>query len=210
LNPQDFEALAPLYALDALDGEDLALFNEELSRSEPLRALVNEYRTAATSIPLSLEPVAPSPALKGRVLEAVAPAKPRSAPVFTRVFWAVAAIALFSFIGYSLLHPEVPVTAPPGQPPVSGGVRVDKQVVLIHVEGLPKLPPGKVYQLWHLMPGNPKPAPQCLFVLDGSGTLRGRDQMRNPITPECMFAITMEPATGSTTPTMPIYALAKN
>jgi len=40
LSPQDFDALAPLYALNALDGDDLALFNEELKASESLQALV--------------------------------------------------------------------------------------------------------------------------------------------------------------------------
>jgi len=207
LNPQDIEALAPLYALDALDGEDLALFTEELKNSESLQALVREYRDAALAIPLSLEPVAPSPALKGRILDAVAPRAERSAPVFTRVFWSLAAVALFSFIGYSLIHPGIPMSGPHD---VTGRVKVDDRTVVLMVEGLPKLPPGKVYQLWHLIPGKPDPVRQGLFVLDPSGRLRGRDTMKNPITPDCEFAITMEPAGGSNRPTMPIYALAKN
>src|SRR6185503_993206 len=56
LNPQDLENLAPLYALGALDGEDLVRFSEELERSESLRALVREYREASTAIPHALDP----------------------------------------------------------------------------------------------------------------------------------------------------------
>ncbi len=83
-----------------------------------------EYRDASAALPLSLDPVAPSPGLKVRLLDGLSGAPVRSAPVFTRVFWAVAAIALFSLIGRSLLHPVechgLPFKGEPGAPEASG------------------------------------------------------------------------------------------
>lgn len=213
MNPQELEALAPLYALDALDGEDLARFNEALKESEPLRALVREYRDAASTLPLSLEPVAPAPALRSRVLEAVAPAAPRSAPVFTRVFWAVAAIALFVFVVKSLLNPvptrELLVKGAPGAPAASGRLLYTGRSVELSIHGLPALPAGKCYQLWHIGPLK-TPVDQGTFALDASGTLRGWDGMKYEISPGCAFAVTMEPVGGSKTPTAPLYGIARN
>ena len=208
MTPQDLEALAPLYALDALDGDDLAAFSEALKTSEPLRALVREYRDAATALPLSMEPAAPSPGIKSRLLQSVAPVE-RSAPVFTRVFWAIAAIALFAFVIHSLRNPvpiqERRVTGTG----IAGNLRATGRSVELNISGLPALPAGKCYQLWHIGPLD-KPVGQGTFVLDASGRLGGWDTMKYDVTPGCAFAVTMEPTGGSKAPTMPIYALARN
>ncbi len=211
MNPQDLEALAPLYALEALDGEELERFQKALQGSESLQALVREYRHAATALPRSLDPVEPTPGLKSRLLETVAPPAERSAPVFTRTFWGLAAVAVFSIIGYSLLHPtECHGLVFQGGPEVTGDLLWTKRHVTLRVRGLPPLPPGKVYQLWHIMPGMPGPVGQKTFVLDASGILVGSDSMKDAITAQCSFAITMEPLGGSPSPTLPIYALARN
>lgn len=212
MTPQDFEALAPLYALDALDGEELAVFNEELKRSEPLRALVQEYRAAATALPLSLEPVAPSPAVRSRLLEAVAPAAPRSAPVFTRVFWAAAAVFLISLVVLGIRKPEdarrLPVNGMPDYLSVRGEALVRGRSIELLVAGLPKPPEGKVYQLWHIG-DDKKPVGQGTFRLDPSGRLHGTDALKNPVGKDHLFAITLEPAGGSKAPTSPILAVGK-
>jgi hypothetical protein len=170
---------------------------------------VAEYRDASAALPLSLDPVAPSPALKARLLEGLSGAPVRSAPVFTRVFWGVAALALFALIGRTLFHPvechELTFTSERG---ASGSLVWMKRDVEVRIKGLPPLPPDKVYQLWHIMPGMPKPRGQKTFVLDENGILVGTDSMKDQITRNCSFAITMEPRGGSTDPTMPLYALA--
>jgi len=212
LTSQDFEALAPLYALDALDGEDLALFNEELKRSESLRALVLEYRSAATALPLSLEPVAPAPGIRGRLLDAVSPAKPRSAPVFTRVFWAAAAVFLFSLVFIGIRKPDemrkVPVNGMPDHRNVQGEAMVRGRSVELLVAGLPKLPKGMCYQLWHIG-DDKKPVDQGTFQLDPSGMLHGTDALKSPAAKDHLFAITLEPVGGSKAPTSAILAVGK-
>jgi anti-sigma-K factor RskA len=205
LNP-DFEALAPLYALDALDGEDLALFTKELDASESLRALVREYRDAASALPLSLAPVEPSPALKSRILASAAGPVRRSAPVFTRVFWAAAALVLFALLIRSFQSTEVQM--PMTGKTVTGQITLKGRMVKLELGGLPALPAGKVYQLWHIGPIQ-KPVDQGTFVCDGAGNYQGWDKMKYTIDPKDAFAITMEPAGGSKSPTMPILASAQ-
>lgn len=208
MSPQDLEALAPLYALDALDGEDLALFTEALKTSESLRALVREYRETATALPRALDPVAPSPSAKGRLMESIAPAAPRSAPVFTRLFWSLAAVVLIALIGRSLLHPprvdSMNLIGDKAAPSARGQLTWRGRSVEVTVSGLPPLPAGKVYQLWHLGPA-PRPVPAATFTLDASGELHGWDTMKHAIARSHAFAITLEPSGGSLSPTLPLY-----
>lgn len=177
-----------------------------MKRSETLRALVNEYRDAATALPLSLEPVAPSPAARARLMAGLAGRAPRSAPVFTRLFWAAAAVLLISLIVRSLSTDmrELPI----GGHGIAGTMRCSDRSVDFHVTGLPELPRGKCYQLWHIG-ADRRPEPQGTFHLDESGALCGSDAMRQRLGPEHLLAFTMEPEGGSRSPTMPIYALAK-
>lgn len=160
-------------------------------------------------LPRSLEPVQPSAAVKGRVLEAVAGPVRRSAPVFTRVFWAVAAIVLFSAVVSNLRRPlQTHALDVKGAGQVRGRVQWTGNSVEFAVSGLPALPAGKCWQLWHIQ-GNAVIA-QATFTAAADGTVGGWDLMKNPISTGCAFALTMEPAGGSARPTMPIYALAKD
>ena len=183
-----------------------------MKASESLQALVGEYREAATALPLSLNPVNPPPAVKRRLMEAIAPPVRRSAPVFTRLFWAAAAIALFSIIVVSLRnapdpHPVV-MNGTKEAPDAHGLLVLTGRAADLSVSGLPKLPAGKVYQLWHI--GDDKiPVDQNIFRLDSAGDLRGADWIKNPIATDHLFAITIEPSGGNKHPTMPIYAVGK-
>src|SRR6185295_13140613 len=127
LNPQEYENLAPLYALGALDGEDLVRFTEELKRSESLRALVLEYQEASTALPQALEPVAPSPGLKDRVLAAATGQKTARPAMLSRVFWSAAAAFLFVLLIGNLFREreytnEAVVKPGPGAPAAAGKV----------------------------------------------------------------------------------------
>jgi anti-sigma-K factor RskA len=153
--------------------------------------------------------VAPSPALKARLMAGLSGRPPRSAPVFTRLFWAAAAVLLVSLIVRSLSTDmrELVVKRTPAAPAVEGLVRCSDRSVDFHIAGLPPLPKGKCYQLWHI--GTDRILAQGTFHLDESGDLCGSDTMRQPVGRDHQFAFTMEPEGGSRQPTAPIYAIAK-
>ena len=159
-------------------------------------------------LPFSLEPLTPSPAVKSRLLEAVTPPSQRSAPVFTRVFWTVAAIFLVSILVRSLVSPaEAPGLSLDGDKPApsaKGRIVWRGRSVELTASGLPALPAGKVYQLWHLGPG-PKPIPAATFTVDEAGRLHGWDTLKFAVAKGDQFAITREPEGGSLSPTMPLY-----
>jgi anti-sigma-K factor RskA len=75
---------------------------------------------------------------------------------------------------------------------------------LLLANGLPPAPSGKEYQLWYIVGSNP-PMPGKTFAPDnaGSGTLR--DQLPQQARDSAVFAVTLEPAGGSSAPTSPIY-----
>jgi anti-sigma-K factor RskA len=210
LNPQDLDALAPLYAIDALDGDDLLRFSEALKESESLRTRVRDDREAAASLALALEPIAPSPAAKAKLLDAVTPPAQRSAPIFTRVFWAVAALFLISLLVRSLISPVEPeslaLEGDKPAPAAKGRIVWRGRSVELTVTGLPALPPDKKYQLWHLGPG-PRPIPAATFSIDATGTLRGWDTLKFAVTKGDKFVVTLEPAEGSLSATMPLYVV---
>lgn len=96
------EELASLYALDLLEGAELAHFKTALARDPELQTLVRELRDAASTLAYTAPATPPPPALKARVLAAIsgsAVASPRPdnilrppASIFARVApWAVAA-----------------------------------------------------------------------------------------------------------------------
>jgi anti-sigma-K factor RskA len=68
---------------------------------------------------------------------------------------------------------------------------------------LPKVPQGKAYQLWFLV-GN-KPVPGKTFAPDSNGEGVLKEQVPSEALASPVFAITVEPAGGSTAPTSPIY-----
>jgi anti-sigma-K factor RskA len=70
----DVHALSGAYAVDALDDEERARFEEHLRRCPDCRAEVAGLREAAASLPV--EPAAPSPQLRDRILEGIETIRP--------------------------------------------------------------------------------------------------------------------------------------
>ena len=95
------EELASLYALDLLEGAELAAFEAELARDAGLRTLAAGLREAASTLALSATAAAPPPELKLRLLaeigarrpppSAARPEKIISAPFVRWIPWAAAA-----------------------------------------------------------------------------------------------------------------------
>lgn len=69
---------------------------------------------------------------------------------------------------------------------------------------LPNVPQGKAYQLWFIV-GNKPPVPGKTFVPDSAGNAVLKDEVPREAIDANVFAITVEPASGSTAPTSPIY-----
>ncbi len=73
--------LAPAYVLDALDDDERRAFEERLARDPELRAEVDAYREVAGGLGHAVEPHAPPPELRERVLaRAAAEGPPAAAP----------------------------------------------------------------------------------------------------------------------------------
>ena len=69
---------------------------------------------------------------------------------------------------------------------------------------LPNLPQGKAYQLWFIV-GTKPPTPGKTFAPDSEGQGVLREQMPREALNSPVFAVTVEPAGGSSAPTGPIY-----
>lgn len=69
---------------------------------------------------------------------------------------------------------------------------------------LPNVQQGKAYQLWFIVENKP-PVPGKTFVPDSGGNAVLKDEMPHEAIDANVFAITIEPASGSTAPTSPIY-----
>ena len=69
---------------------------------------------------------------------------------------------------------------------------------------LPNVGQGKAYQLWFIV-GNKPPMPGKTFVPDKTGNVVLKEEMPKEAIDANVFAITVEPAEGSSAPTTPIY-----
>jgi|SRR5689334_11929063 len=69
---------------------------------------------------------------------------------------------------------------------------------------LPNVPEGKAYQLWFIV-GNKPPVPGKTFVPDSGGSAVLKAEIPREAVDANVFAITVEPAAGSSAPTSPIY-----
>jgi anti-sigma-K factor RskA len=163
---------------------------------------VREYQDASTALPLSLSPVPPSEGLKTRVMAAATGRQAPRRAILSRVFWAAAAVVLFALVVTSLRDPGVRLRwkGMDAASRVDGKARYREGILTIDVSGLPALPAGKVYQLWHLGP-QAAPVPCKTFTLNASGVLDGEEKMKFAYAPSHKFALSMEPIGGSSSPT---------
>lgn len=104
MSDERFLELAPLAALGALDGEDLSAFSQHLVTSALCRAEVAVFESVAARLPMALEPVATSAAVRELVMGSAAsrrasPAAPRSAGwLFPALATAAALVLGFGYV----------------------------------------------------------------------------------------------------------------
>jgi anti-sigma-K factor RskA len=104
------EELAALYALDLLEGAELAAFEQALAADPALRALVDSLRTSAVDfLAYAASPSpAPSAALRARILNSAVPVSPSSGNTYAFpvtlppwLGWAAAACFLFAALFFA-------------------------------------------------------------------------------------------------------------
>jgi hypothetical protein len=89
------------------------------------------------------------------------------------------------------------------QPQVKTIYKQDKGHILLMASNLQPIPDDKVYELW-LIDMSGKPMPAGTFRIDPKGSALMMHAMENEGIQAKAFAITVEPAGGSQTPTMPV------
>ena len=82
----------------------------------------------------------------------------------------------------------------------------DRASLVFLASNFPALPPQKAYELW-LIPANGAPIPAGVFKPDAYGSATLVNPPLPPGTQAKAFAITVEPESGSTAPTMPIVMM---
>ena len=111
MNHDEWLARADVYALDALDGEELREFEAHLAAGcGPCEARLRETREALTLLPRSLAPATPPPQVKSRLLAEITPrVVQRETRLGARWLWwgmgagAVATAGLIIVLGWSLV-----------------------------------------------------------------------------------------------------------
>lgn len=74
---------------------------------------------------------------------------------------------------------------------------------MLMAQGLPPTPPDKAYELWFIADGRPMPGK--VFTVDASGHAMMSDQVPAEARDHAVFAITLEPKDGVSSPTGPVY-----
>jgi anti-sigma-K factor RskA len=220
------------YVLGALDESERAAFEEHLADCPACREEVDQLLPAVQALPVSVDPVAPPPALRGRImaevereaslLAAAGPAAdrppatarrrfslriPRLVPVAVAAALLVVGVAIG--VGASALRGESERTV---VAEVSGASGATVQVELsgdegrLTARGLPAPPDGRVYQVWLKRDGHPPVPTAALFVpsRDGAATA----SVPGSLDDVDQVMVTDEPDGGSPQPTGDLLAVA--
>ena len=159
--------MLPLYAMDALSGTERAQVEAGLKRYPELETDLMILLETAADLTLGLDPVAPPPALKGKILERIAEKEaaivrtPPPTPMFAgwRNVFGSLILVLVGFGGYqgfkwmpwiaAFADPDVRIETlvdAQGKPCGRAVYRPDGKTLVW--AKLPKPPAGKTYQLW--------------------------------------------------------------
>jgi len=211
----ELETLAPLYALGALDGDDLSRFVAHLAQCAECRNVVREHEEAAQALAFALPPVAPRPSLRQEIAAKVVRRNKPWAPLAAAAAFVIASLAAVIVLRRSdsyaekvvrlLKDPETKVVQLVGTkdaPNARGRVLWNGKEAVFVGTGLPDLPGGKVYELWAIVATVPKAA--GTYTVDSRGRWKEKDVL--PVPAADAFAITIESGLREA-PTPPIYLL---
>ncbi|MFL6108184.1 MAG: anti-sigma factor domain-containing protein [Marmoricola sp.] len=231
MTAHEIHALSGAYAVDALDDVERARFEEHLAACAECRAEVASLKDAAAAFS-AMAPAQVPAALRAKVLADIKAVRPLP-PVVARLEarrprrWAnlVAAAAVLGVLGggvavWQQTHDttsRAPMTAAEQIRAAGDVTSVTKDLgdgaratiyrseslgkAAVVTSHLPALPAGKIYQLWlqdpagHMIDAGPLTDPRRATVLRGDAS------------DATGVGITVEPAGGSHTPTIPVFAL---
>ena len=224
------------YVLGALDAAERAAFEEHLAGCPACREEVDQLLPAAQALPLSVDPVAPPPALKARIMAEVereasllaaagpeadrptpaAPERrsprfplrlPRLAPAAVAAALLVAGIAIGVGVSQLSGEPERTVAAQ-----VSGALGATVSLELsgeegrLTARGLPAPPSGRVYQVWLKRDGHAPEPTAALFTPSRDGAAAA--SVPGSLKGIDQVMVTDEPDGGSPQPTGKLLAVA--
>jgi anti-sigma-K factor RskA len=231
MDTRDLHDLTAAYALDALDADETAAYEEHLAQCERCRTELAELREGAAALAFGVESPAPPPALRARILEAAAGERENVVPLRPRRPWlaAAAAVAACAAVGLGVwaallqrsLSSERSARAADARAfailadrasrrvPLSGGngvMAVDPQgqAVLV-VRRLADAPAGKTYEAW-VIPRGGAAKPAGLFSGGGATTVVA---LARPVPPGAVVAATVERAGGAAAPTQAPFLRAQ-
>jgi anti-sigma factor RsiW len=222
------------YLLGALDEAERTAFEEHLAGCPACREEVDELLPAAQALPGSVEPVAPPPALKRRIMAEVEreasllaaagpeadrpPAArarrrrpslrvPRLVPAAVAAGLLVAGIAIGVGIGKLQGAPERTVAAQViGAPDATVSLEMNGEEGRLLARELPAPPSGRVYQVWLKRDGHAPEPTAALFMpsRDGAATASVPGSMEGID----QVMVTDEPDGGSPQPTGDLLVVA--
>jgi anti-sigma-K factor RskA len=198
----ELESLAPLYALGALDGEDLSRFTAHLAECEACRTLVREHGEASHGLAFALPPVRPSPAVKREIAVRAARRRLPGAPLAAAAAFVIAvAAAVLVLRGESdaervrrlVRDPRTRIVEIRGNermPEAFARVLWNGSEAAFESRSMPALPRGKLYELWAIAEG--APVPLGTYAIDRNGNLVSRGDRRPTPANVGAFAVSRE------------------
>jgi anti-sigma-K factor RskA len=170
------------YALGALDEESAGRFEQHLEGCDLCRADLASLKPVVDRLPASAEPVDPPPELRKRIMSVVeadakrlrgAEAPERRGAWRTRWVPAVAAAAAAAAIAVVLVTgggaETETIRAQGDMPGAQSTLRVEDDAATLVVQGMPKPPAGRVYQVWKQHRNGPPQPTDALFTPAGDG-----------------------------------------
>jgi anti-sigma-K factor RskA len=229
------ESVAP-YLLGALPDGELETFEAHLAHCADCREELDALLPAVRALPNSVEPMAPPPALKARIMAEVqreasllaaagpaadeppAAARRRRLPRFSMPRLAtVAAAAALLFVGVAIgfgvsqLGSDGPKTVQASvdarlAPAAGAEVEMTDKEATLVAHGLPPAPTGRVYQVWLKRAGQAPEATSALFLPASDGTATAT--VTGPLDDVTEVMVTDEPMGGSKVPSREPFLVA--
>jgi anti-sigma-K factor RskA len=236
MNHEPWLEQAELYALGSLEGDERRDFEKHLPRCGRCQARVSETEVLLSSLPTSLSPVTPPPALKARILDELSGETAPSGHGMPLVWkslagTAVLAVALLVLMNLPVSKTSIKpptmvhdtemiraLTAPETRPVELKGLETDPGASATFVwnprlcmgcfvvKNLAPVGPNRVFQLWAIGKDG-RPVSVGTFTTDENGNAHVDFPALAEVKAYEKFAVTAEPAGGMPQPTGPMHLL---
>jgi anti-sigma-K factor RskA len=194
----DVHDLTAAYALDALDPDEIEMYEEHLGQCEECRVQLAELNETAGALAFGAVAPAPPERLRLAILDSAGAERSNVVPLLQRRWVArglavAAAAAACIVVGLAVALSKSSQTQY-----VSMAVSRDAQGnVTVQFSGLAAAAHGKTYEAWVIPKGKP-PQPAGLFSGGTSTTIH----LNGTVPKSAVVAVTLERAGGSRAPTM--------